>query len=158
MNYLVGLAFAVSRVVAIDPLLQNGRRLEHDHATQRNRHLGAPIAVSRGAVRDVPLVCARYLRPWNNFSRNRLDLPWGHPVLTGTIEYSGHSRFNPSRISHSGLLEGLDLRFTHCRRGAAGRHRDVGRIDGVTKSRSGSNVFFLVGGALADLIMLTLFS
>src|SRR5450759_2065715 len=29
----------------------------------------------------------------------------GHRVLTGTIEYSGHSRFNLSRISHSGLLD-----------------------------------------------------
>ena len=57
----------------------------------------------------------------------------GHPVLTGTIEYSGHSRLNASRISHSGLLEALDLRLTLCRRGAAGRHRDVGRIDGVTE-------------------------
>jgi hypothetical protein len=43
MNYLVGLSFAVSLVLAIDPLLQNGRRLEHDHATQRNRHLGAGL-------------------------------------------------------------------------------------------------------------------
>jgi hypothetical protein len=29
--------------VAIDPLLQNGRRLEHDHATRRNRQLGAGV-------------------------------------------------------------------------------------------------------------------
>ena len=29
--------------VAIDPLLQNGRRLEHDHATRRNRQLGAGL-------------------------------------------------------------------------------------------------------------------
>ena len=43
MNYLVGVAFAVSRVVAVDPLLQNGGRLEHDHATRRNRQLGAGL-------------------------------------------------------------------------------------------------------------------
>ena len=29
--------------VAIDPLLQIGRRLEHDHATRRNRQLGAGL-------------------------------------------------------------------------------------------------------------------
>ena len=46
MNYLVGVAFAVSRVVAVDPLLQNGRRLEHDHATRRDRHLGAGLRVT----------------------------------------------------------------------------------------------------------------
>jgi len=29
--------------VAIDPLLQNGRRLEYDHATRRNRQFGAGL-------------------------------------------------------------------------------------------------------------------
>ena len=29
--------------LAIDPLLQNGRRFEHDHATRRNRQLGAGL-------------------------------------------------------------------------------------------------------------------
>ena len=48
------------------------------------------------------------------------------------------------------------LRLTLCRRGAAGQNRDVGRIDGVTKPGSGSNVVFLVGGAVADLILRTI--
>jgi hypothetical protein len=32
--------------VAIDPLLQDSRRLEHDYATRRNRHLGASFRIA----------------------------------------------------------------------------------------------------------------
>src|SRR3979411_414161 len=46
MSYLVGLVAAVTGAVAVDPLLQNGRRLEHHHATRRNRHLGAGLWVT----------------------------------------------------------------------------------------------------------------
>src|SRR3984893_16785963 len=46
LNGLVGVAVAVGGAVAVDPLLQNGRRLEHHHATRRNRHLGAGLGVA----------------------------------------------------------------------------------------------------------------
>src|SRR6202140_976514 len=45
-SFLVGLALAVTGVLAVDPLLQDGRRLEHHHATRRNRHLGAGLRVT----------------------------------------------------------------------------------------------------------------
>src|SRR5712671_5496065 len=46
MSYLVGLVAAVSGAVPVDPLLQNGRRLEHHYATRRNRHLGAGLRIT----------------------------------------------------------------------------------------------------------------
>src|ERR1700704_2036384 len=46
MSYLVGLVAAVSGAVPVDPLLQNSRRLEHHHATRRNRHFGAGLRIT----------------------------------------------------------------------------------------------------------------
>src|ERR1700722_3701246 len=43
---LVGVAIAVDDAVAVDPLLQNRRRLEHHHAPRRNRYLGAGLRVT----------------------------------------------------------------------------------------------------------------
>src|SRR6202022_2368714 len=43
---LVDLAFAVAGTVAVDPLLQNRRRLEHHYTARGNRHLGAGLRVS----------------------------------------------------------------------------------------------------------------
>src|ERR1700737_1802477 len=45
-NDLVGLAFAVAGTVAVDPLLQNRRRLEHHDTAGRNRHFGAGLRVT----------------------------------------------------------------------------------------------------------------
>src|SRR5450755_4155717 len=45
-------------------------------------------SLSCASVRDVPPVCARYLRPWDNFLRNRLDVPCGH--LTKSTCAIGH--------------------------------------------------------------------
>src|ERR1700694_4002424 len=43
--------------VAVDPLLQNGRRLEHYFATRGNRHLGACLRVTADTLIFLEIVC-----------------------------------------------------------------------------------------------------
>jgi hypothetical protein len=38
----------LTKRTAVDPLLQNGRRFEHHHATRRYRHLGARLRLKAG--------------------------------------------------------------------------------------------------------------
>jgi hypothetical protein len=58
--------------VAIDPLLQNGRRLEHDHAMRRNRQLGAGL---RGTA-DTPTFL-------EIFRHGSVSLPFQNPRSQG---------------------------------------------------------------------------
>src|SRR5713101_9366501 len=56
--------------VAIDPLLQNGRRLEYDHATRRNRQLGAGLRV-RPIRRPFLRFFVMALFPWSQRDAHR---------------------------------------------------------------------------------------
>src|SRR5690348_8254093 len=47
---LVFIAAIDGYMLAIDPLLQDCRRLEHHHATRRDRHLGAGLRVAADAL------------------------------------------------------------------------------------------------------------
>jgi hypothetical protein len=44
-------------VLAIDPLLQNSRRLEYDYATRRNRRLGAGLRAMAGTLIFLEIFC-----------------------------------------------------------------------------------------------------
>jgi hypothetical protein len=60
------------RAVAIDPLLQNGRRLEHDHATRRNRRLGAGLRGTADMLTFVEI-----------FRHGSVSLPFQNPRSLG---------------------------------------------------------------------------
>jgi len=46
-----------TRAVAIDPLLQNSRRLEHDYATRRNWHRGAGLRATADTLTFLEIFC-----------------------------------------------------------------------------------------------------
>ena len=50
--------------VAIDPLLQNGRRLEYDHATRRNRQLGAGLRGTADTLTFLEIFRHGSIFPW----------------------------------------------------------------------------------------------
>jgi hypothetical protein len=70
-------------VVAIDPLLQNGRRLEYDHATRRNCPFGAGLRGTADTLTfleifrhgSISLVAARCASRHSNASLVRTPLP-----------------------------------------------------------------------------------
>jgi hypothetical protein len=110
MNYLVGLAFAVSRIVTIDPLLQNGRRLEHDHAPQRNRHLGAGLLTADTLIfleifrhRSVSLPCQKSRSRGNTHRGIRMRAWFTHPFIK-TLSFAIGERPDTGRNQARGSM------------------------------------------------------
>src|SRR5262249_19408170 len=49
-NSIVGFAATIGHVMAVDPLLEDGRGLEHHHAARRDRNLSSGLRVAADAL------------------------------------------------------------------------------------------------------------